>query len=362
MKPIAPALVPVSPLPVLAVDERLGMSVEGGDRAALLAAIDHSLVYLKTPKAEAAYRQYPVAGITRERVQRSLERFRNLLVTVPSAQVLQAIVQREFVFYRSVGKDGYGRVDFTGYFEPEYLASRTRTLTYRYPLFRLPPDLKQWPDPHPTRLDLEGADGLQFDKGRLKGLELVWLRDRMEAFLIQVQGSARLSLTDGGVMTVGYAGQIKQPYRSIGRELVNDGKLSANNLSLPNVLAYFKRYPAELNVYLPRNPSFVFFRDTQGSPATGSLGLPVTRERSIATDKKVFPPGALALIRTALPFLTQTGTWKSQVVNRYVLDQDTGGAIVGAGRVDLFMGTGKQAGDRAGVINTPGALYYLLLR
>lgn len=338
-----------------------GINGENGDRQALLVSINNSLRYLRSPKAVAAYRQYRVSGITRDRVIRSLERFKQLLVSSKSPEELQAAVKREFAFYQAVGKDGEGTVGFTGYFEPRYQASRRKTAEYRYPLYRLPSNFRSWSRPHPTRIQLEGEDGTTIDR-RLQGLELVWLRDRLEAFLVQIQGSARLQLTDGSEMTVGFAGKTDQPYRSIGRELVNDGKMRLEGLTLPAVMEYFKSVPEEMNLYLPRNPSFVFFRETGGASAIGSLGLPVTAERSIATDKSLMPPGALALIRAQIPFPNQVQQLEQRLVSRYVLDQDTGGAIKGPGRVDIFMGTGTMAGDRAGLINSNGQLYYLLLK
>ncbi|PSB08296.1 murein transglycosylase [filamentous cyanobacterium CCP1] len=345
---------------LLGLDDQLWEA--NGDRAALLTAIEHSLAYLQTAEAAAAYEQYPVSGITRGRVRRSLERFRQLLVDCRSAAELRTAVLQEFELYQSVGSDGQGTVDFTGYFEPVYQASRTPTAEYRYPLYRIPPDLEQWARPHPSRRQLEGEDGLRGTQGRLQGLELVWLRDRLEAYLVQVQGSARLQLTDGSMMSIGYAGRTDYPYVSIGRELVNDGKFREEELTLPMVIEYFQANPAALNTYLPRNDRFVFFRETTGTPATGSLSVPVTAERSIATDKTLLPPGALALIHTQIPYPDASGTLIPRLVSRYVLDQDTGGAIRGAGRVDIFMGTGELAGDRAGLINTPGELYYLLLK
>ncbi len=359
-KPSVP-LRSVKPPEALGLDDQLWgtgidpLRVPQRDRKALLTSVDRSLRYLQTAQAAEAYRKYPVKGVTRDRVIRSLRRFRQLLLTARSAQQLQAAVQKEFVFYESVGKDGQGTVSFTGYFEPVHTASRVPTADFRYPLYRLPSDLKP---PHPTRLELEGEDGLQGTKGMLRGLELVWLSDRLEAFLIQVQGSARLELTDGSVMTIGVAGLTNQPYTGIGRELVKDGKLRLEALNLPNVVQHFEQNPNDLNVYLPRNRRFVFFRDTNGAPATGSLGFPVTADRSIATDKSLMPPGALALIATQLP----DSQLNQRPVNRFVLDQDTGGAILGAGRVDIYTGTGKEAGDRAGLINATGQLYYLLLK
>lgn len=365
---------PLKPLPQAQVPDCLGFDQqlwenkpdaqapgEGSKlgRAALLAAIDHSLDYLQTPTAREHYRKSPVPEITHSRIQRSLVRFRQLLQQAKTPAELQAAVKREFIFYQSVG-NGQGTVNFTGYFEPTYTASRVPTPDYRYPLYSLPPRFNQWPRPHPTRAQLEGVDGLA--KGSLRGLELVWLRDRLEAFLIQVQGSAQLQLTDGSVMTVGFAGKTDQTYVGVGKALVKDGKVRLEDLTLPTLIQYFRQHPEDLNRYLPRNPSFVFFRQTYGAAATGSLGVPVTAERSIATDKSLMPPGALALIQTLIPYPNASGQLEQRLVNRYALDQDTGSAIRGPGRVDIFMGTGPQAGDRAGRLVSSGQLYYLLLK
>ncbi|NJM96897.1 MAG: murein transglycosylase [Phormidesmis sp. RL_2_1] len=337
-----------------------------GDRAALLSAIDHSLAYLSTPASITAYSDYAVAGITHSRVRRSLIRFRQLVVQSNSAAALQQAVAAEFDFYQAVGQDEAGTVAFTGYFEPTYTASLTPTAEYRYPIYKRPADLDSWSEPHPTRLDLEGADGLQASAGALNGLELAWLSNRLEAFLIQVQGSARLQLTDGSTLSVGYDGRTNYPYSSIGRALIDDGIIPEDELSLPVLIEYFEQHPEALDRYLPRNNRFVFFRATNGAPAIGSLGFPVTAGRSIATDKSLMPPGALALISLPLPQSATSENAANDLItsptSRFVLDQDTGGAIKGAGRVDLFIGTGTEAGEIAGLINDTGALYYLLLK
>jgi membrane-bound lytic murein transglycosylase A len=332
------------------------------DKKALLTAIDHSLQYLQTANAIAAYLRYQGTGITRDRVLNSLKRFRDLLLKTNSATELHKAIEREFVFYQSVGKDTKGGVLFTAYYEPLYLANRFPTAEYRYPVYRLPADLDSWPKPHPTRLELEGADGLQAAKGKLRGLELFWFRDRLEPYLAQIQGSARLQLTDGTQTTIGYAGNIAYTYKSIGRELANDGKLPLEGMTMPIILNYFQKHPQDLNIYIPRDRSFVFFQENHGNPAQGSINVPVTAERSIATDKSLMPPGALALIRASFPFANANGKMEHQIVSRYVLDQDTGGAIKGAGRVDYFLGTGKLAGERAGVTVSNGQLFYLLLK
>ena len=332
------------------------------DRASLLTAIDNSLAYMRTPGSVTAYRDYAVPGVTHSRVQRSLVRFRALVNQISSAQALQQAVAAEFDLYQAIGQDEAGTVAFTGYFEPTYTASRTPSAEYRYPIYQTPPGLDQWPEPHPTRLALEGADGLQASQGPLRGLELAWLSDRLEAFLIQVQGSARLEMTDGSTLTVGYDGRTNYAYSSIGRALIDDGIVAEDDLSLPILIDYFEQNPQALDRYLPRNNRFVFFRETNGAAATGSLGFPVTAGRSIATDKSLMPPGALALISLPLPQKNAEGALVKSPSSRFVLDQDTGGAIKGAGRVDLFVGTGTEAGKVAGLINDSGKLYYLLLK
>ena len=333
-----------------------------GDRQALLTAINHSLDYLSTPGSVAEYSDYSVEGVTHERVRDSLIRFRTLVTQSESAEALQQAVASEFDFYQAVGQDEEGTVAFTGYFEPTYTASLTPTEQYRYPIYQKPNDLDQWAEPHPPRADLEGTDGLQADKGPLEGLEIAWLPTRLEAFLIQVQGSARLELADGSQLSVGYDGRTNYPYVSMGRALIDDGIIPEDELTLPVLLEYFEQNPEALDEYLPRNNRFVFFRETDGAPATGSLGYPVTAGRSIATDKSVMPPGALALINLPLPQRNDEGELEARNASRFVLDQDTGGAIKGAGRVDLFVGTGTEAGEVAGLINDTGSLYYLLLK
>ena len=328
------------------------------DRDRMLQALDHSIRYLQTSNATRAYQRYPVSGVSRDRVLRSVRRFRALVQSARSPEALQKQVNQEFNFYESSGKDSEGAVGFTGYFEPIYEASQTPTEVFRYPLYRQPRGFSRWSKPHPTRAMLEGKDGLQASAGKLRDSELVWMRDRLEAFLVQVQGSARLELTDGTQMSIGFDGNTDYPYVGIGRELVKDQKFTLENLNLPTILQYFQTHPADLDEYLPRNNRFVFFRNTQGALATGSLGVPVTAGRSIATDKTRMPPGALALIVAELP----DDRLQPQLMNRFVLDQDTGGAIIGPGRVDLFMGTGNLAKAKAGMVRSEGKLYYLLLK
>jgi membrane-bound lytic murein transglycosylase A len=167
--PVMPTL-PLRPLAQvpdlvnLGIDDRLFAT--GGDRSALLSALNQSLRYIQTPAAQKQYAAYAVPGFTRSRVEKSLQRFRQLVNSTKSAAELQAAVQKEFQFYESVGKDGLGRVEFTGYYVPVQRGSRTKTATYRYPLYKTPPGFRDWPSVHPTREQLEGADGLPNSKVR----------------------------------------------------------------------------------------------------------------------------------------------------------------------------------------------------
>ncbi|WP_066121645.1 murein transglycosylase A [Geminocystis sp. NIES-3709] len=347
----------IESLPIKVVDEQLFTK----DKQALIRAIDHSLSYLNTDKAKIVYENYTMAEFSRERVIASLRRFRQLLVNSTNAQQLQKVVEKEFRFYRSIGYDNQGTVSFTGYFQPVYKASRQKTDIYRYPLYVKPSNFDSWQNPHPTRKDIEGEDGLG-NNSILQGNELVWLSDRLQAYLVQVQGSAQLQLTDGKIMTIGYNGATDYPYISLGKELIQDGKIPAEEMSLPRLMTYLENNPDELDIYLPRNNRFIFFQETGGQPAKGSLNVPVTDERSIATDKSIMPPGALALIYTRIPQVNNDKQLISPTVSRYVLDQDTGSAIKGAGRVDIFFGTGDIAKTKAGLVDWTGDLYYLLLK
>jgi membrane-bound lytic murein transglycosylase A len=270
---------------------------------------------------------------------------------------MDAALRREFVVYEPAGAQANQPVHFTGYYEPLYPASRVRTAVFRWPLYR-PVSTRR------TRGELEGVDGVAPPGSPLRGRELIYLKDRMAAFLVQVQGSARLRLHDGRVVRVSNAGTNGQPYTSIGRQLVKDGKIAEADLMLPVVLAWLRAHPEDLSEYLPRNKRFVFFglgRDT-GRPPLGSAGVPLTAERSIATDKRRLPPGAPALVRFDLTNPEARAVWGRDAVTRLVLDQDAGSAILGPARVDLYIGSGVHAGERAGVLNASGRLAYLLLR
>ncbi len=316
-------------------------------------ALGRSLEWYQIPSTRGLF---PVAGISHAHAQASAHALEQIAQTSPGQMLDQ--LRQEFDVYESVGWDGGGGVLFTGYYSPVFKASRTRAPGFEHPLYKKPADLMADPisgevrGVHPSRSELE-------DSHSLAGTELVYLPSRLDAYIIQVNGSAKLELADGSVMYVGYSGNNGHEYTSIGRALVADGKISADKLSLPTLRAYFASHPEDLDGYIRRNDRFVFFREYSGDtwPA-GSLGFKVTPGRSLATDKAIFPRGCVVLVTTDK---APTGGWalpRSQLM----LDQDTGGAIRAPGRGDIYFGIGPTAEASAGRQAAEGRLYYLLLK
>jgi membrane-bound lytic murein transglycosylase A len=162
------------------------------------------------------------------------------------------------------------------------------------------------------------------------------------------------------MVTVGYTANNGCEYVSVGRLLVRDGRIRASELSLQRMIDYFRANPDVIYQYVWQNPRFVFFAFNEGAPR-GSLNEPVTPMRTIATDKTVFPRAALALVQTHLlrPYY---GAVQQTPYSGFALDQDTGGAIRAAGRCDIYMGIGADAGQVAGYTQKEGRLYYLFLK
>lgn len=358
-RPLAPGQRAVLELPT-AQWPRIGWG--DTNRAEMAAAIDHSLSFLDTLSGRG---RYPVSGITHEQVVRGLRRFRELLDEAPTDIQLQTALQREFRLLMSVGWDGRGEVLFTGYYTPIFAARRQAEGVFQHPLYRLPPDLvrgegrddpalQRLPDgslrPYPGRREIDA--GLL----RGQGLELVYLPSAFDAYIIQVQGSARLRLADGSLLEVGYAGTTNHPYLPVARELIQDGHMRESELNLATMRRFFEANPHLVQGYIDRNPRYVFFTEAPGGPF-GSLGRPVTTDISIATDKHIFPPGALSFVVTSLGGLRGGRPYAA-----FRLDQDSGGAIRAPGRCDLFMGIGPEAERRAGGQYAEGRLYYLIAR
>ena len=193
-----------------------------------------------------------------------------------------------------------------------------------------------------------------------KNLEIAWVADPVDLFLLHIQGSGKIKLEDGKLLTVGVARTNGRPFRSVTRYMLDSGKIGSNNVSYTHVKRYLKTKPdSELYDILSYNERYIFFRFVD--EPTGSLGQPVTSSRSIATDPDFFPPGALAFIRLTKPVFDPDGNIKERVpFSRFVLNQDKGSAIKGAGRVDLFCGFGTHAETTAGSLKEKGELYFLI--
>jgi membrane-bound lytic murein transglycosylase A len=242
----------------------------------------------------------------------------------------------------------------TGYYEPLLRGARTRHGIYQYALYRWPYRYKPG-SPLPVRAQLERT-------GALNGSELVWVDDPIEAFFLQVQGSGRIVMEDGSVMRVGFGGTNNQPYKSIGRELLDRRELTPAQATMQGIKAWAKANPARVDALLDVNPRFVFFREMPaidalpagtGEGPVGALGVPLTPERSIAVDPTAIPLGTLVFLQTTRPL-------SNSPMNRLVFAQDTGSAIKGGVRADYFWGLGDDAGDLAGRMKQAGRMWLLL--
>ncbi|MEM1005353.1 MAG: murein transglycosylase A [Pseudomonadota bacterium] len=252
------------------------------------------------------------------------------------------------LFFRPVlVEDGQDAL-FTGYFEPELDGSLSRSDRYRYPIYKMPPEARA------TGLWLSRRDILTGDVMQGRGLEIAWVDDPVELFFLQIQGSGRVRLPDGSMLRVGYGGANGHPYRSIGAELIRRGALGAHEVSAQMIRSWVRKNPEAGAELLFHNPSYVFFREvTRVAPELGPLGAmnrSVTTMRSIAADPAYTPLGAPV-------WLEKDG---QDPLRRLMIAQDTGAAIKGAQRADIFFGTGDEAGQAAGRLKDPGRMVVLL--
>ncbi|WP_412551331.1 murein transglycosylase A [Shimia sp. MIT910701] len=236
---------------------------------------------------------------------------------------------------------------FTGYFEPELDGSLTPSGRYRFPVYKMPREAKggQWL----TRREIETSGALQ---GR--GLEIAWVDDSVELFFLQIQGSGRIRLPNGSYIRVGYGGANGHKYRSVGAELVRRGVYNAHQVSAQVIKNWVKRNPVDGAELLRHNDSFVFFREVNRVPAhkgpLGAMNRSITAMRSVAVDPKFTPLGAPVWVE-------KDGAGP---LRRLMIAQDTGSAIKGAQRADIFFGTGDEAGKAAGTLKDPGRMVVLL--
>lgn len=237
---------------------------------------------------------------------------------------------------------------FTGYYEPELRGALTQGGEYQHPIYRLPDDVVAG-QPFLTRREIEETGALA---GR--GLEIAWLADPVDAFFLMVQGSGRIRLPSGQMIRVGYGGKNGRNYSSVGQELVRRGIYEPHQVSADVIRSWVAANPAEGRELLWVNDSYVFFRDVNEVPAElgplGAMNRSITEMRSIAVDPTIVRLGAPVWIEKA----------GEEPLNRLMIAQDTGSAIKGAQRADIFYGTGVTAGRAAGRIKDGGRIVVLL--
>jgi len=290
------------------------------------------------------------------------------------AAFTRAFIEQHLVPYRITRVTGRKREKtglVTGYYEPLLHGSRERSEQFATPLYRRPDDLlivdlsAVVPELKGKRVRgrLEGNKVVPyFSRGEtrkaagLAGHEIVWIDNALDAFMLEVQGSGRVQLTTGEIIRLQYEDQNGHPYRSIGKYLADQGAMPIEQVNMPAIRAWLAANPLRLNEVLNSNPSVVFFRegpleDPSIGPK-GAQGVPLTAGRSIAIDPKFLPLGAPMFLST-----TQPGT--TLPLQRLVVAQDTGGAIRGPVRADLFFGFGAEAGAQAGMMKHDGEMWLL---
>ena len=293
---------------------------------------------------------------------------------IPGDTAARIFFETHFVAHRVIDQRGKKNGLITGYYEPLLNGSLERTELYRYPVYERPANLLtiSLGDVYP---ELEGKRirgqltrsnrvipyfsraEIDSDESPLAGHEIAWVDDPVSLFFLHVQGSGRIQLDDGQTLAVGYADQNGRPYVSIGGQLLRMEELAKEDITLGSIRDWIAEHPAEMESLFYSNPSYVFFtiRDSKLSGPLGSLSVPLTAERSIAVDNKFISAGLPVWLDTTLAI-------NGKPYQRLVLAQDTGGAIKGPVRADVFFGQGVRAEKLAGTMKQRGQLFVLLPR
>ena len=345
------------------------------NRESLISALKSNQRYLNKLDPEYLF-HYGPHTFTCCQVRESQEAFLNLILENPDTAQLNKAISENFLIYRATGHDGNNQVLFTGYFEPIYDAGLKPDEIFRYPLYKKPEDmitadLSLFNEEFKGRKIAGRIEGKRFlpyfsrkqiEEGALKGkdLELAWLKNPVDVAFLHIQGSGQLRLRDGGALNVGYSAANGRTYRSIGRYMLDKGLLTREEMSMQAIRRYLLEHPDQVHEILNYNPSYIFFKPLSTGPV-GNIGVPLTPGRSLALDSKRFPKGALAFISCWKPTLNPRGEiseWHR--FSRFVLNQDTGSAIKGPGRADIFWGNGPYAETVAGHLKHEGELYILI--
>jgi len=341
----------------------------------LASALEKNRAYLDRLPPDHLFR-YGEKTFSPYHIKQSQKLILELIRQNPDPADLTEAIERNFDIFKAAGGRS-GKVLFTGYYEPVYKASLSPDENFRYPIYSPPSDMVRIdpglfnPDfkndhlvariegskaiPYYSRYQIETEKALE---GR--GIELAWLEDPVDVAFLHIQGSGRLELPDGRIISAGYAARNGHPYRSIGAYLIKKGAIAREDMSMQAIRGYLASNPGRIETVLNYNPSYIFFRIHDG-PAVGNIGVPLTPMRSIALDVDIFPGGALGFISAKRPRLNVDGLIEEwEPFSAFIVNQDTGSAIKGPGRADIFWGGGRYAETAAGHLRHEGDLYLLV--
>lgn len=362
------------PHPHISIAKDVPPFIDDGDVISLKQALRHQQSVVRNQSVE---RTLKLGGkiYTDAMLKKSLDAFAEILEMNLSPIEKDNLIKKHFTIFQAGGRSTSTNKEMlvTGYYEPVLEGSLVRVPPFIYPLYTMPNDLKVQrnadgkkmfgrfsPDegsvlkPYWTRAEIDGST-------ILKGNELVYLKDIFDAFLFHVQGSGKVKLRDGEIRSVRYAGNNGHPYSSIGKLLVDEKKLTLSEANIPAIRSYLRDNPNELSRVLNHNRRYIFFDWGDEDSPRGSCGVPLTPERSVAIDEDVLPMRTVAFLSTETPVFDGNGNISHWLpMHRFVFPQDTGAAIKGSGRVDLFWGSGDFAEKAAGVMKQQGKLYFLI--
>jgi len=347
---------PNKPLLLITDPKLMPKFYDSFDKKSLLDSINKSIIYSSSHSV--TFRQLS-GQFTQAEIIDSLKAFKQILVSSNTKQEFDKRIKANFDIYISQGGKGNRKVLFTGYYQPMIDGSYKRTNRFKYPLYARPKDLKRG-SPYLTKKQIDIDRELSG-----KGLEFIWVDSYLMAHIIHVQGTAVIKLPSGKKINIGYHGDNGRPYTSIIKKIINDGYIKKKDISLKALEDFFKNNPTLEKKYITMNDRYIFFKEIQGGPY-GSLGIEVTPKRSLATHKfqnteYLFPPCGIAFVDCNLPIIDGNRVAYDRATF-FAINQDTGSAITGAGRADIYFGVGDRAKQYAGYTHTEGKLYYLKLR
>lgn len=345
---------------------------DDGDITSLKQAVHHHEISLKQASHNPSG-QNPGKPIGESDLSRSLHAFLEIIETYTQPFARDKAIKEHFELFQARGRSQrkLGEMLVTGYYEPILYGSLVRKSPYIHPLYAPPADLKNHVNesgktttgridnagklsPYWTRAEIETTNVL-------KGYELVYLKDPFDAFLLHVQGSGKIKLQNGSMRSIQYRANNGHAYTSIGKVLVDEKKMLLKDVDVPAIRQFFIKNPHELTRIIHLNKRYIFFGWGEETHPRGSMGVPLTPQRSIAVDRKSLPMGTIGYLISRKPVINGAGeiiSWKT--MHRFVLPQDTGAAITGPGRVDFFWGNGNYAEIAAGTMKESGKLYFLV--